>query len=125
MSDHKIETETHIEHQVLGDALKEWAEEVGLDQLGPEERSILMGVFRDGWGLCLHHSMRPARDLAMMLLQMAALAERQGDCKVLLGHQALDAVRDLCHRIIGRPTEGQLDDFVELVQTEPPRESED
>ena len=113
----EIKQETHIPHEGMGEAIKEWAEEIGLDGVEKETQDVLVGVFRDGWSLCMHHTMKPSRDLAMMFLQMVALSRQKGgEFKVVLGGQALEAIEGLCHEIIGKPESWQLEGMVEMVE---------
>lgn len=126
MSDNEIKQETYVTHEGMGEAIQEWGEEIGLDKVDPETRAVLIGVFRDGWSLCLHKTMQPARDLSIMLLQMAALSRKQGDeFKVVMGGQALETIEALCHQIVGQPEGWQLDDVVEMVRVDSPEEFEE
>lgn len=120
MSDEKIKQETWIPHEQMGEALSEWAEEIGLDQLPEDARNILIRTFKDGWSMCLHHTMAPARDLSMMLLQMVQLSKTHGDgnAKLVLGGQALGFVETLAQKIVGQPADWQLDDIVEAVHVD-------
>lgn len=127
MSDQNIKQETWIPHEGMGEALAEWAEEIGLEDLPEEAKNVLIGTFKDGWSMCLHHTMAPARDLSMMLLQMIELAKKHGsdEAKVVLGGQALEFVGTLANQIVGQPADWQLDDFVEAVQVDMENPPED
>jgi len=127
MSDEKIKQETWIPHEGMGEALAEWAEEIGLEDLPEEAKNVLIGAFKDGWSMCLHHTMAPARDLSMMLLQMIELAKKHGsdEAKVVLGGQALEFVGTLANQIVGQPADWQLDDIVEAVQVDMENPPED
>jgi hypothetical protein len=118
--DGKIEQETWIPHEGMGIAIKEWAEAIELAQLPTEAQELLMQAFRDGWGGCLHHTMAPSRDLAMMLLQIVEVSKKPGqqDFKVVLGGQALEFIEEMAHKIVGLPADWQLDDIVEAVQVD-------
>jgi hypothetical protein len=122
VSDDEIKQETRVPHEGMRDAIKEWAEEIGLDEVPKETQDILVGVFRDGWSMCMHHTMKPSRDLAMMFLQMVALTKRRddGDMKVVLAGEALAVIEKLCHEIVGKPEGWQLDGMVEVVEVDAP-----
>jgi len=118
----KIKQETWIPHEGMGGAIEEWAQEVNLQEYPKEVQDFLVSVYRDGWSGCLHHTMAPARDMAMMLLQVSEISKNQGkdqkDFKVVLGGQALEFLEELAHKIVGLPADWQLDDIVEAVQVD-------
>ncbi len=120
-----IEQSLVVMHEEMGRAVEQWAEQAGLEEMDEESRRILKGIFIEGWSGCLHSTLSPARNLAMALLQMAALAERAGDdFKVVIGGPALKTLTALCTRVVGTPEQWQLDELVDTVHVEVPDEGD-
>lgn len=120
MPNNKIQQETWIPHEELNAAIKEWAEEVQLNQLPKEAQEIMIGVFTEGWSRCLSHTMEPARDLSLLLLQMSQIKDSKGheDSSLVLKGQPLEIIEGLAKRIIGMPADWQLDDMVKAVEVD-------
>jgi hypothetical protein len=117
--DTKIKQETYIEHEAMGEGIREWAKEIDLASLPEDAQDLLTGVFRDGFSMCLHKTLAPARDLSMMLLQMIALGKKAGpEAKLVLAGQPVEMMEELCHKIVGLPADWQLDDIVEAVHVD-------
>jgi hypothetical protein len=114
VEDTSIEQSTLIEHERLREASEEWLKETGAANMDEHVRSVLVGAFADGWSRCMEKTMRPATDLAMILLQVMALQDKNG-MGVTLSVDALQSLRDLCNKIVGMPEQWQLNTVVELV----------
>lgn len=128
--DKPIETSTYIAHEGMGNSLREFLDETGLDEAPQPVKELVAAAFNAGWGGCLQETLNPAKNLAMVMLQIMSLEEKvkgekssgddKEDFKIVLRGQALEELRGLCNQVVGLPESWQLDEMVQPIQMEEP-----
>lgn len=122
----EIKQETWIPHEELSKAMEAWVEESELDRLPENVQKAMRGIFAEGYSACLHHTMAPARDLAMALLQMIQIGRTKvpDNPSLILGGQVLEFIEEHCHKLVGTPEDWQLDMHVDAVEVTEENEAE-
>lgn len=110
-----METFYAIEHPAIREAFRTWLVEHGLYERAIEkgELSRLALSFTDGWGSCLNQSMGPAVELAMVVMQIASVVERNASKQVVLDPAILRSLKELGEKVVGQPEQWQLDETIE------------